>query len=340
VQLSRLLLAAKTAVAVGISWFIAVHMPGATDEYPYYAPLGVLVSMYPTLMDSLKTSLQTLFGLLAGIGLALLVLITWGPSVWTIAFVAGAGIVLSGTGWFGAGREYVPIAALFVLIVGGSDFNDYSFGYATQMAVGVTVGLVVNLLIAPGTLTAAAAARVDSFRDQLAEHLRDIARVLGDQWPPERDDWVRGAASLGDTARDVREALRLAETSRKGNPRARRDRQDPDSQRERLERLERIALGIRDVSETLADSLWERPGRLRLEPAIADPLRRACARVANCVERAGDDDPAAHEARAHAAAGLRALVVAVEESGRRARHPIGAGSLAAARLRRILELSR
>lgn len=149
------------------------------------------MSMSPTLMDSLSTSLQTLFGLVAGIWLALLVLIMWGPSVWTITLVAGAGIVLSGTGCFGAGRAYVPIASLFVLIVGGSNLDDYSFGYATHMAVGVTVGLVVDR-----------------------------------------------------------------------------------------------------------------------------------------IEQVGDNDPAAHEVCAHAAAGLRALVVAAEGTGRRDRHSIGAESLA------------
>ncbi|GGO60483.1 hypothetical protein GCM10010910_06030 [Microbacterium nanhaiense] len=334
------MLAAKTALAVGISWFIALRMPGATDEYPYYAPLGVLVSMYPTLMDSLKTSVQTLFGLLAGIGLAFLVLLTWGPNVWTISLVAGAGIVLSGTGWFGAGREYVPIAALFVLIIGGSDFDDYSLGYATQMGVGAVVGLAVNLLIAPRTLTAFAAERVDAFRLQLAEHLRDIAEVLGGEWPPQREDWARNAASLGDTARDVRDALRQAETSRKGNPRARRDRQDPQAQRERLEQLERIAFVIRDVSEALADALWERPGRLDLDASLADPLRAACARVAVCVERTGEGTREAHEARAYAAAGLRSLAAAVDDPERRAHGSFGAATLIAMHLRRILELSR
>src|SRR6478736_1096262 len=52
---ARLLLVAKTALAVGIAWFIARYMPGVTDEYPYYAPLGALVSMYPTLMGSVKS---------------------------------------------------------------------------------------------------------------------------------------------------------------------------------------------------------------------------------------------------------------------------------------------
>ena len=90
-RLPRLLLAAKTAVAVGIAWAIAPHMPGITDEYPYYAPLGALVSMYPTLMGSAKSGLQTLLGLAAGIGLATLVILTVGPTWWTIPVIVGIG---------------------------------------------------------------------------------------------------------------------------------------------------------------------------------------------------------------------------------------------------------
>jgi hypothetical protein len=43
----RLLLAAKTALAVGIAWTVAPFVPGVAEQYPYYAPLGALVSCTP-----------------------------------------------------------------------------------------------------------------------------------------------------------------------------------------------------------------------------------------------------------------------------------------------------
>lgn len=150
---ARLLLVAKTALAVGLAWLIAPHTPGVTDEYPYYAPLGALVTMYPTLMGSVRSGLQTLLGLATGIGLAAVVVLTVGPTWWSIPAVVGVGVLVSGTGWFGVGREYVPMAALFVLIVGGQNADEYSLGYLVQMGVGVVVGLIVNLVIAPAPLT-------------------------------------------------------------------------------------------------------------------------------------------------------------------------------------------
>ncbi|HWV50537.1 MAG TPA: FUSC family protein, partial [Microbacterium sp.] len=200
---SRLLFAAKTAAAVGIAWIIAHYLPGFADDHPYYAPLGALISMHPTLMDSVKSSLQTLAGLAAGIVLALLVVFTVGPNVWTLALVAGIGVLLSGTGWFGAGREYIAVAAVFVLILGGDDPDAYSLSYLAQMAVGLVVGLVVNLLVPPGPFSATAEARVAEYQRDLSDHLAGIGDALEESWPPERAEWTTGADALDVTARDV-----------------------------------------------------------------------------------------------------------------------------------------
>ncbi|WP_160320836.1 hypothetical protein [Arthrobacter alpinus] len=45
-------------------------MPGTADDYPYYAPLGALVSMSATFMGSVRVGFQTLIGLTLGILLA------------------------------------------------------------------------------------------------------------------------------------------------------------------------------------------------------------------------------------------------------------------------------
>ncbi len=103
---SRMLQAAKAAVAVGIAWSVAPYLPGVADDYPYYAPLGALVSMYPTLMGSVRNALQTLGGLAVGILLAGAVLVVSEPNVVTISLAVGVGSLIAATGWFGANREF------------------------------------------------------------------------------------------------------------------------------------------------------------------------------------------------------------------------------------------
>lgn len=336
---ARLLFVAKTTLAVGLAWIIAPHMPGVTDEYPYYAPLGALVSMYPTLMGSAKTSLQTLLGLATGIGLATLVILTIGPTWWTVPLVIGLGVLLSGTGWFGAGREYVPIAALFVLVVGGQDAEDYSLGYLTQMAVGVVIGLLVNVLIAPAPLTKAAEARVDAFRAQLGSHLHDIGSAVSESWPPEHQQWADDAASLADTTAELRSELAEADESRRGNPRAWGRRGETQHIHDELATLDRIAHLIRDISDATADTIWERPAALPLDPTLPEPLSAACHAVADVIAQADPSSSRSHRQRGEAARAIRLLLEQVDDRTFDVHSSMGPGVLTAMHLRRILILS-
>lgn len=339
VRPARLLLVAKTALAVGLAWTIAPHLPGVVDEYPYYAPLGALVSMYPTLMGSLRSSLQTLFGLATGIALATLVVLTVGPTWWTIPIIVGLAVLISGTGWFGNGREYVPMAALFVLLIGGQNADEYSLGYLTQMAVGVVVGIVVNVVIAPAPLVATAAARVQEFREQLGAHLHDIAAAVSDSWPPESGQWAEDAASLADTTASLRGVLAEADESRRGNPRARGWRGDTKHIHEELERLDRIAHLIRDISDATADTIWERPAALSLDPALPEPLSAACHAVADVIALDDPQSAEGHRVRADAARAIRLLLEVVDDRTIEVHRSMGTGVLTAMHLRRILIVS-
>ena len=330
---ARLLFAAKTALAVGIAWLIAPHMPGVADEYPYYAPFGALISMYPTLMSSFRSGLQTLLGLGVGVGLAALVLMTVGPSLWSIAAVVGIGVIVSGTGWFGIGREYIPMAALFVLIIGGADAEDYSLGYVTQTAVGVIVGLTINLIIPPAPLVSEAAARIDAFQQRLAAHLDDIAAALTEKWPPERDGWMQDAGALAETSRSLRDALTEADESRRGNPRAWRGRADTRAEHARLEMLVEVVHQIRDISGCLSDTINERPSAFPLDPELVEPLSAACSAVADLL---GGGPEEVDELHARASEAVDQLYRAVHARSLEMDAVAGPGVLSAMHLQRIL----
>lgn len=342
-QPARLILAAKTALAVGLAWAIAPLMPGVTDQYPYYAPLGALVSMYPTLIGSARAGVQTLLGLAAGIGLATVVVLTVGPGWWSVPVIVGIGVILSGTGWFGAGRDYVPMAALFVLIIGGQDAESYSTGYLVQMGVGVCTGLAVNILVAPSLTSTAAARRIDDFQHRLADQLREIGVSVQEPWPPERVAWAENADALRDAADDVRQALVHGDESRKGNPRALLHRHDVSRDHDRLEVLNAIAFHITDISGAIADTIWNRPGALRFDPRMSDILGAACIATADAlaldsgspVERTGAD-AASRRAMSEAARAVRALVVAVDRTVAEDGSALGPSVLVAMHLRRIL----
>ncbi|MGM1018317.1 MAG: FUSC family protein [Actinomycetota bacterium] len=333
---ARLLLSAKTALAVGLAWALAPHMPGVTDQFPFYAPLGALVSMYPTLMGSAKSGLQTLFGLAAGIGLASIVVLTVGPSWWSLTLIAGFAVLLSGTGWFGDGKEYVPIAALLVLVIGGQDADDYSVGYLAQMTVGVIVGFVVNIAIAPAPLTSYATARLDAFRAHLSSHLHDIGHAVSESWPPAHEAWADNARSLAETGRSVQAALTDADRSRRGNPRAWGRRQDTRHIHDALLTLDRITHHVHDVSDVIADTIWDRPGALPLDEALPEPLSDACHAVADVIALEDPGSPEGHRVRAEAFRAVRVLLQIVDDRTLEGRSTMGPGILTAMHLRRIL----
>lgn len=332
----RLLLAAKTALAVGIAWAVAPYVPGVANDYPYYAPLGALVSMYPTLMGSARTGLQTLLGLAAGIVLATAVIVTTGPTWWSIPLIVGIGVILSGSGWFGAGREYVPMAALFVLIIGGQDADTYSLGYLVQMAVGVVTGLLINVLIAPTLSSGRAAARISAFQREVAARLREVGDAVESDAPPAHADWIRASEDLAGTARAVRAELTQADESRKGNPRALVNKRDVRIDHARLEAMDQIVFHVRDVSAALADTIWQQRGSLALDHGIGAPIREACHAVADVLDLEDPDSPERHRAMGEAARKVRMLVEAVDRQSQELGRAMGPGVLTAMHLKRVL----
>lgn len=153
-------------------------MPGAAAQYPYYAPLGALVAMYENVSGSMKQGVQTLVGLGIGIGLAFLLVSVTDPSPVTVAIVMGLGVLLAGLPRLGAGRDWIPTAALLVLLVGGNNPDDFSFGYLLQMGVGVVVGITVNMLVFPPLHFKAAALSLAELRWALAKQLSDMGEAM------------------------------------------------------------------------------------------------------------------------------------------------------------------
>ncbi|HEV7949915.1 MAG TPA: FUSC family protein [Glaciihabitans sp.] len=283
----RLLLAAKASLAVAIAWIIAPFMPGVANDYPYYAPLGALISMYPTVMSSVRSGLQTLAGLVVGILLAAAVIVLWEPNVVAIALVVGIGMLIGGNKWMGAGREYVPTAALFVLIIGGPAADSYSIGYLVQMTVGVVVGLAVNLLIFPPLTVGAATTRLADFRSQLATHFDDMAAVLRESWPPPEEEWATRGEKLASTAAEVRAAIQDADDSRKGNPRAKLHAHDLTSGQQELVGLETVTFYARDITEILADTVWGGPIKVTLDYELCDPISDGFTAIAEVLRLSG-----------------------------------------------------
>ncbi|TQO18801.1 aromatic acid exporter family member 1 [Rhodoglobus vestalii] len=310
---ARILQAAKAAIAVGLAWTIAPHLPGVADNYPYYAPLGAIVSMYPTLMGSMKNALQTIGSLVVAIVLAGAVIVLSQPNVFTMSLAVGVGALIAATGWFGANREYIPVTVLFVLIIGGPDADNYSLGYLVQVSLGIAVGLLVNLLIFPALSNDAVDRQLTNYRVVLADHLSEVAQALAESWPPERDGWASRKDALISVSGEVRAAVILAEDSSKANPRARRHRRDVGADFEDLAALERVTFHVRDLTEVLAGAVWGTPIRVELRSELRPSLSLALNAVSTLL-RDWDSEATQRAAYSAAADAVASLMNELDEN--------------------------
>lgn len=251
----RTLLAGKVALAAGTAWVLAPFMPGVAAEFPYYAPLGAVITMHPTFVHSFRVGLETLLGIVLGILLAGAFVLLSVPPLAGIMLVTGVGVLLGGLPRVGAGRDYLPISALFVLVLGGGDADGYSFGYLVQMGLGILVGITVNFVVFPPLRTATATLDLEQFRQRLARDLDAIADDVGDRWPPDGDVWHQRAQALLDDSRRVRAGLDLGGESARGNPRAKLLGIDQSDDYVTMNALDSISFQVHDLTELLAGPL-------------------------------------------------------------------------------------
>ncbi len=288
----RLLFAAKTAAAAGLAWYLAPLMPGPAAAYPYYAPLGVLVSMHPTVADSAKHGLQSLLGIALGIAMAFAVTTVTTPTALAVALVVGLGVVIGGLPRLGTASEWVPMAALFVLVLGYSNAQGFSFAYVLQMGMGVTVGFAVNWLVFPPLHLEGIDPALDGHQRALSRQLEDMATAMTESWPPNHEEWASRSGELARTTAAVRAAVHAAKLSAKANPRSRRRARRLTSDLAGLQVVERLTFHVQDITDILASVIWEENAGTVIPEGVPPNLAEALEGVAAAIRqwRHGDSE--------------------------------------------------
>jgi hypothetical protein len=284
---SRLILAGKTALAGTIAWYIGHMLPGETADFAYYAPLGALISMAPTLMDSMRSSLQTVAGLALGILVAWGLIVSGAPGWAVVPIALAVGTVLAGLPILGPGRDYVPIAALFVIIIGGANANDFSVGYLLQMGLGMAVGILVNLLVAPPLPTDDAAVALSTLRRSGVATLDAMSDALGAG--NRESGWTEELAAFETRLSDAATAVRNAREGSRANPRTRWNHYDVDEDLEDIAALRRTRVHLAALGSILRGSEQEKPLAALVDDEGRDLAARLLSALARAMERWDDD---------------------------------------------------
>lgn len=279
---SRTQMAVKSALAATLAWLAAELVAQALrgldlGGYLYYAPLGAVVATYPTVAASLRTARSAVVALAVGAGLGVLVHSLVEPGLLSLALVVGVGVALGALPGVGEQRAWVPIVALFVLIVGDTHAGSYATAYVSLTGLGTLCGVAVNLLLPALRLTEGEEA-LSRLRARLTAQLADLADGLRAVPAPTRSDWERRQHDLAPQARRTREATQEVLDARHGNLRARFHVDEVERQRQLGVALDRVAVLVEDLPEMLVqtyrDDLEWKPLDEELAAAAADALDR------------------------------------------------------------------
>ncbi|WP_424464693.1 hypothetical protein [Pseudoclavibacter helvolus] len=272
---ARLLHVAKTAAAATIAWYAGHLVPGEANAYAYYAPLGALVASVPTVAGSVRSSIQVVVGVLLGV-LAAGGLVTVGtPVALAVPIAVGVGTLLAGIPIFGAGRDYIPIAALFVFVVGGANPDGFSIGYVVQMAVGAAIGVLLNLLVPPATGRDRAMRAMSDVKETVAQTIQRATELPNDDVPEEKlTEWRASLDRLDGQLADAKTLVGDVQENLRGNARGLRAKFDTDSAIGELSSLSRIVRHIAELQEPFLEVSWSeaQPGSRRALEAAGEHL--------------------------------------------------------------------
>lgn len=263
----QVVLAAKVAVAVAAAFLVVQLLPGFAKQYPYYAPLGALIAVTGTVAGSLRESAQAIVAILLGAPIAWLVDLAFPTNVATLAAVVALATLASRWSWLGTKAGWAPVAALFVMMVGGGQPGAYVAAYLGLTSLGAVIGFAVDLAL-PALPLNATQAVVNRLRETLADQLDDLAEGLLREQPLTWDEWVERQREISPLAGQMRRMVAHTDEARRGNWRAARWRGEAERQHRQAQAMEELAAQVRDMTGVVTHGERAELDAVALGPAV------------------------------------------------------------------------
>lgn len=256
--LDRVHVAIKATLAAVLAWLVTRYGLGHVN--PYWAPLAALTATHPTVAHSVAEGMRYALAFGLGVGLAVAISESVGPNVYGIAAVVFVSLLPASWGRLGQHRLEIPFAAVFVLLIGGGQVVSYATPRIADIAIGLPIGVIVNLTVLPPLHLRPAAESLQRLRADLAALLEDMAYSLTQDWPPRRPTWLTRARAMNEVLDQARRSVQRASESVQWNPRSwlhprdTRDHRLPRRAVVALNGLEHIAAAVRSIARTLSDA--------------------------------------------------------------------------------------
>jgi uncharacterized membrane protein YgaE (UPF0421/DUF939 family) len=235
------------------AYLLASQLPGGSVR-SVLAPLTALLVVQATLFHTIRSAVQRVIGVTAGV-LAAVAVSAYIPFSWWVL-----GLLVAGTLALGLMLRLhedtleVPISAMLIFSV---DSHAAATSRITETLIGAAAGLAAGLLFAP--------LRVQPAKDAIGELSRQMGDLLGQMAdglaegpdPRRAAEWLDRTRALRGEIERVDDALSQAEESVRLNPRRLRYPNHPNPAaglRDGVDTLERAATDLRVLARAVADS--------------------------------------------------------------------------------------
>jgi len=264
---------AKTTLAAVLAYELARWLVG--DQVPpLLAPLTALLVAQLTIFETVKSSLERVGSVVAGVLVAVLLSKVAGLTWWSLGIAIFASLVVGQLLRLGQQTLEVPISAMLVLAVAGQT-QAAAAGRVLETLVGAVTGVAVSVLLGPPVYVQPAGNAVGDLADDMAGLLAVMGEELTEHWSSDQArGWLRRTYELDTPLRLAGTALTRGEESLRLNPRRRRVEEGTSSLRAGLAALEHAAVQIRGICRDLTDLAERIEAQGRAEPEVVVALGR------------------------------------------------------------------
>ena len=239
----------KTTLAAVLAYLLALWLLGSQPP-PLLAPLTALLVAQLTIFETVKSSVERVGSVVAGVLVAVLLSKVFGLTWWSLGITILAALVIGLLLRLGEHTLEVPISAMLVLAVAGTAALDR----VAETLIGAATGVVVSFLLRPPMYVQSAGDAIGQLAADMAELLSSMGAELTEGWSGgQARGWEDRARELDRPLHTARVALARGEESLRLNPRQRRVREGASSLRAALATLEHSAVQVRGITLDLAD---------------------------------------------------------------------------------------
>jgi hypothetical protein len=276
----------KTTVAAVLAYVLARRL--LSDPIPLLAALTAVLVAQITIFETVRSGLERVGSVIAGVLVAVVLSRVVGPSWWGLGIVIFASLLVGQALRLGQQELEVPISAMLVLAVTGQT-EHAGVSRVLETLIGAATGITVNALLGPSVYVQPAGNAIGEFAHDLADLLRTMGEELTEGWSSEQARaWVRRTQELDTPLRFAEVALARGEDSLRLNPRGRRVLEATSSLRSGLNALEHAAVQVRAICRDLVDLAEAIEERGQAEPEILMALGRLLVELGEGVAAFGE----------------------------------------------------